>query len=106
MLAVKKSLKEATAFAVLENNDYRLWEQVRTACSTYLNGLWQAGGLKGADPSQAFYVKCDATNNTAQSVNDGVLNIEVGVALQTPAEFVVIRIGQFDGGTTVVEQNA
>jgi phage tail sheath protein FI len=106
LLSVKKAMTQATEFAVLENNDYRLWEQVRTVCSTYLNGLWQAGGLKGQTPDTAFYVKCDATNNTAQSVNDGVLNVEIGVALQTPAEFVVIRIGQFDGGTSVVEQNA
>lgn len=103
VLAVKKALTEATQFAVFENNDYRLWEQARTVCSVYLNGLWQAGGLKGQRVEEAFYVKCDATNNTAQSIDDGVLNIEVGIALQNPAEFVIIRIGQFDGGTTVVE---
>jgi hypothetical protein len=27
--------------------------------------------------------------------------MEIGVALQRPAEFVVIKIGQYDGGTTV-----
>lgn len=101
---IKKAVRELSAFAVFENNDYILWNQVTTSISTYLNQLWQAGGLKGANPSQAFYVLCDDTNNTTQSINDGVLNIEVGVALQTPAEFVVIRIGQFDGATTVTEE--
>ena len=100
---IKKAVRELSAFAVFENNDYILWGQVTTAISTYLNQLWQAGGLKGASPSQAFYVLCDATNNTTQSINDGVLNVEIGVALQTPAEFVVIRIGQFDGATSVTE---
>lgn len=101
---IKKAVRELTAFAVFENNDYILWGSVNTVISTYLNQLWQAGGLKGANPSQAFYVKCDESNNTNQSINDGVLNVEVGVALQTPAEFVVIRIGQFDGATTVTEE--
>jgi len=27
--------------------------------------------------------------------------MEIGVALQRPAEFVIIKIGQYDGGTTV-----
>jgi len=106
VLAIKKALVDKTQFAVLENNDYLLWERARTVCSVYLNGLWQAGGLKGTAPSDAFYVKCDETNNTSQTVQDGVLNIEVGVALQTPAEFVVIRIGQFEGGSSVIEQTA
>lgn len=106
LLSIKKAITQRTEFAVFENNDYRLWENVRTVCSAYLNNLWQAGGLKGNTPAQAFYVKVDATNNTSSSIADGVLNIEVGVALQNPAEFVVIRIGQFDGGATVTEQNA
>jgi uncharacterized protein len=106
LLSVKKSLVDRTQFAILENNDYLLWERVTTVCNAYLQGLYQAGGLKGRSASEAFYVKCDDTNNTAQSVADGVLNIEVGVALQTPAEFVVIRIGQFEGGSSVVEQSA
>ena len=103
LLAIKKALVDKTQFAVLDNNDYLLWERVRTVCNVYLNGLYQAGGLKGGTPDDAFYVICDETNNTAQTVPDGVLNIEVGVALQTPAEFVVIRIGQYEGGSSVIE---
>lgn len=105
LLAIKKELTDRTAFAVMENNDENLWAKVTTACTVYLSGLWQAGGLKGATPASAFYVKCDGTNNTPNSISSGVLNVEIGVALQTPAEFVVIRIGQFDGGSSVTETN-
>lgn len=104
MLQVKKRLQDLTAFAVFEPNDERLWERVRNVCGTYLRELWQQGGLKGATQEQAFFVKCDATNNTPTSLADGELNIEVGVALQNPAEFVVIRIGQFDGATSISVQ--
>lgn len=104
MLQVKKRLSDLTAFAVFEPNDSRLWEQVRNVCSVYLTELWSAGGLKGRTQADAFFVKCDATNNTPTSLADGELNIEVGVALQTPAEFVIIRIGQFDGATSITVQ--
>jgi phage tail sheath protein FI len=104
MLQVKKRLVDVTAFAVFENNDPRLWEQLRLIVGTYLRELWQQGGLKGARQQDAFYVKCDSTNNTPMSIADGELNIEVGVALQTPAEFVIIRIGQFDGATSITVQ--
>lgn len=103
LLAIKKELIDRTAFAVMENNDYNLWEKVGTTCGVYLNNLWQAGGLRGTNPSDAYYVKCDGSNNTPNSIDSGVLNVEIGVALQTPAEFVVIRIGQFDGGTSVTD---
>jgi phage tail sheath protein FI len=105
MLQIKKSLLDATQFAIFEGNDTRLWAQLRTVCTTYLNGVWQSGGLKGSKAGDAFYVVCDATNNSLQSVSDGQVVIEVGVALQVPAEFVIIRIGQFDGGSSATVTN-
>jgi phage tail sheath protein FI len=61
----------------------------------------QTGVLAGSTPDQSFFVVCDSTNNTPASVANGAVNISVGVALQTPAEFIVIQIGQSSGGATV-----
>lgn len=105
MLQIKKRLLDVTQFAIFEGNDSRLWDRIRTVCTTYLNSVWQAGGLKGLKATDAFYVVCDSTNNTTQTIADGQVMIEVGVALQVPAEFVVIRIGQFEGGSTATVQN-
>jgi phage tail sheath protein FI len=66
-----------------------------------LTNFWSQGGLRGTVPQQAFFVLCDTTNNPLSTVEAGQVNIQVGVALQRPAEFVVINIGQFDGGATV-----
>jgi phage tail sheath protein FI len=55
----------------------------------------------GASPNDAFFVKCDSDNNTALTIANGQVVIEVGVALQRPAEFIVIRISQYDGGAVV-----
>lgn len=95
------NLKNITEFAVFEPNDGNLWNRINGVVSGFLNEFWRNGGLAGASSSQAFYVKCDASINTPAVVNAGELRIEVGVALQRPAEFVIIKIGQLDGGATV-----
>lgn len=101
LIYVKKALNDLTQFAIFEPNDERLWRQVTSACQSFLTDFWQKGGLRGTTPAAAFYVKCDATNNTANSIALGEVHIEVGVALQRPTEFVVIRISQYDSGTVV-----
>ena len=95
---LKQSLKDSTAFAIFEPNDDRLWTRLSMTASSILSEFWRAGGLKGANASEAFYVVCDATNNTPTTVNNGEVRMEVGVALQYPAEFIVINISQWTGG--------
>lgn len=96
---LKQTLKDSTSFAVFEPNDDRLWARLNMTASALLSEFWRAGGLKGANASEAFYVICDETNNTALTVNNGEVRMEVGVALQYPAEFVVINISQWTGGS-------
>ena len=64
-----------------------------------------APNLKGATTSEAFYVVCNSTNNTAVTVDNGEVHIEVGVALQYPAEFIVINLSQWTGGSNSIETN-
>jgi phage tail sheath protein FI len=100
IIYVKKELERLSAFAIFENNSERLWSQIRVALGTFLRNYWQQGGLRGATSDQAYYVKCDATTNTAADILNGVVNIEVGVAIEYPAEFVVIKLGQITGSAT------
>jgi uncharacterized protein len=101
LIYLEKSLKDLSQFAIFEPNDPALWRRVNATLSTFLTQFWSQGGLVGAVPSQAYFVKCDATNNPQTSIDNGELHIDVGVALQRPAEFVIIKIGQFNGGITV-----
>jgi hypothetical protein len=57
-------------------------------------GLWRVGALFGASPADAFYVKCDAETNPPESIDEGKLIVEVGIAPVKPAEFVIFRISQ------------
>lgn len=101
LIYLRKSLTDLTQFAVFEPNNESLWRRLETTVNSFLTQFWSQGGLRGATPDQAFFVKVDAENNPQYLIDNGEVHIEVGVALQRPAEFVVIKIGQFDGGTTV-----
>lgn len=103
---VKKRAVETSRFALFEPNSPSLWEQLRVANGAFLSELWQAGGLSGSTFPEAFYVKCDAENNTPVTIANGEVNVEIGVAPSFPAEFVIIRVGQFeaDASTVVTEE--
>ena len=100
---LKHSLKQLTQFAVFEPNDENLWSRINVTISGFLAEFYREGGLKGTNASQAFFVVCDSTNNTATNIDQGIVNIEVGVALQNPAEYIVINLSQWSGGSNTVE---
>lgn len=100
MIFLKKELTDRSNFAVFENNDARLWNQIRSSLGNFLRSVWAQQGLRGATAAEAFYVKCDASNNSATDILNGKVNIEIGVALEYPAEFIVISIGQITGSAT------
>lgn len=101
LMYVKRNVTSLSRFAIFEPNSPTTWETVESVIEQFLNAFWQSGGLRGNTSAEAFYVKCDSDTNDPASVNAGIVNVEVGVALHSPAEFIVIRIGQFDGGTNV-----
>jgi len=100
LIYIEKSMNDLTSFALFENNDSRLWSQINATLNSFLFAYWTAGGLRGTNPSQAFYVRCDSTNNSFTEIQAGRVNIEIGVALEYPAEFVVIKIGQLTGNAS------
>ena len=100
---VKARMKAITQFAVFEPNDSFLRERVREVVSNELRSLWGKGGLKGTSADASYYVTCDGTNNTAVSIANGELNVEVGVALLYPTEFVIINVSQWTGGSSTAE---
>lgn len=94
LIYIRRQLKTKTEFAIFENNDEKLWSELRTVITVFLNEYRNQGGLRGATPSDAFFVLCDGSNNTAQQIANGEVHIQVGVALQYPAEFIVIDLSQ------------
>ena len=91
---VETTILDGTQWAVFEPNDVKLWEGVKRTLAGFLTGLWREGALFGTSADQAFFVKCDAETNPPQSIDEGKLVVEVGIAPVKPAEFVIFRISQ------------
>jgi hypothetical protein len=100
---VERSLELGTQWTVFEPNDQNLWAQVTRSISNFLNLVWRSGGLMGATAEEAYFVKCDTTTMSQADIDAGRLIVVIGIAPTKPAEFVVIRIGQWSGGSSVEE---
>lgn len=94
---IKENVENIANFALFEPNGERVWTGIHSRISRFLSDFWGAGGLKGRNATEAFYITCDASNNPPFAVENGELHIEVGVALQSPTEFIIINITQFAG---------
>jgi phage tail sheath protein FI len=88
---VEKSVYNSTQWIVFENNGPALWARIKAQLNGFLTNLFQQGYFAGTSPSEAFFVICDGSNNTSDSVNLGQVNITVGIAPNKPAEFVVFK---------------
>ena len=95
MSYIEKSIENGMQWVVFEPNDEDLWQRVKRTITSFLTDLWRSGALMGGNPSEAFYVKCDADLNTPRTMMLGRLYVEVGVAPVRPAEFVIFRISQW-----------
>ena len=95
---VEKSIENGTQWVVFEPNDAMLWARVRRDITAFLSTVWSGGALFGANPDQAFYVKCDEELNPSETRDLGQLFVEIGMAPVKPAEFMIFRISQWAGG--------
>ncbi|GAA1847700.1 phage tail sheath family protein [Actinomadura bangladeshensis] len=100
---LEESILIGTQWVVFEPNDDALWARIRRNISAFLVTEWRDGALFGASPEEAFYVKCDAETNPAESVDLGRVVCEIGIAPVKPAEFVVFRLAQISGGGELEE---
>lgn len=98
---IEQVLTDATRFAVFRPNGPQLWALLDAVCTSKLEAMAQVNMLAGANPQDSFFVQCDASNNPPDLVAQGEVHIRVGVAIASPAEFVIIEIGQYAGQTSV-----
>jgi len=103
LLMIEESIQDSIRWAVFEPNDLGLWKALRRVIIAFLREQWQAGALFGAEEQQAFRVRIDEGLNPPSTRDKGYLFIEIKVAPVRPAEFIVVRIGLFDGGTDIEE---
>jgi uncharacterized protein len=101
--AIERRALAALRPLVFEPNTPTLWFQITQAVLGILVPIFNAGALRGNTTEQAFYVRCDDTNNPPETVAVGQVLCEVGVAIAAPAEFIVFRVGRREGVVEVLE---
>ena len=102
MTFVEKNIKRLGKPYLFRNNGPRLWRELTSDIESFLREEFQAGNLAGNSVNESFFVKINATTNTAENIKKGILVGEIGVALLRPAEFVVFRFSQTQAGSQEV----
>ncbi len=89
---VEESTKKASEQFVFEPNDANTWVKVRSMIENFLILQWRAGALAGAKPEDAFFVKVGLGETmTSLDILEGRMNIEIGMAVVRPAEFIILK---------------
>lgn len=101
--AIERKVAAAFEALVFEPNRPTLWMQMTQTVLSVLLPAFEAGALRGDSPSEAFWIRCDATNNPPEQLELGRVVCEVGVAIAVPAEFIVFRLVRGDEGTAIAE---
>jgi len=92
---VERSIDVGTQWAVFEPNGPQLWANVRRSVSDFLFNEFVNGAFVGDKPETSYFVRCDRSTMTQNDLDNGRLVCLVGLAVVTPAEFVIFRIGQW-----------
>lgn len=88
----EESIKKGTEWVVFEPNDANTWVRVKAMIESFLIKQWRAGALAGAKPEHAFFVKVGlGVTMTALDILEGRMNIEIGMAVVRPAEFIILK---------------
>lgn len=92
---IEQSIKYAAKTYVYEANDANTWMLIRGTIAGFLNNMWKQGALAGAVPEHAYEVEVGlGSTMTPDDILEGVMRINVKLAVVRPAEFIVITFQQ------------
>jgi hypothetical protein len=90
--AIRDSLKRGAGWAVFEPNTPGLQKRIVRHVSAFLLDLWRKGYMTGNTPEEGFFIKCDDELNPPENIDRGIIQIEVGLAIARPAEFLIVKL--------------
>ena len=88
---IEKTVYNAMHVYVFENNTSALWARIKLQLGGYLGRLFNAGWFSGETAEDAYFIVVDETNNPAEDRAAGRLTVDIGIAPNNPAEFLVFR---------------
>lgn len=90
MGAVLRAARTVAANAVFEASGPTLWRSVERSLENTLNAFWREGGLGGADPGEAFSVRCDLGTMSRNDLDNGRLRAQVSLLPAAAVERITV----------------
>jgi phage tail sheath protein FI len=94
LIYLEQSIKKGTAWATFELNNEATWAKMKSTIENFLTQAWTDRMLLGAKKQEAFFVNCDRTTMTQNDIDNGRINVLIGVAPVKAAEFIIFRVNQ------------
>ncbi len=95
LVYIEQTLKQSMNQFVFEANDSSTWTAVKSMAESWLNSLWERGGLMGDKASDAFSVTVGlGSTMTANDILDGYMIVQIMLQMVHPVEFIELTIKQ------------
>ncbi|WP_017349803.1 phage tail sheath family protein [Pantoea sp. A4] len=92
---IERDMQQSLRKVLFKPNGPQTWQQLRNAAENYLFNLFEAGAFAGTTPEQSYQVQVGVGSSmTEQDLNDGILRMNIGLAVVRPAEFIVLEFSQ------------
>ena len=91
-LTLVRWIERNTRDLIFETNDASIRKQIKFRLEGFCYQLFEKGALKGKNPEEAYYVKCDQELNGHLDWDSGKVISEIALAPIVPAEFIIVRI--------------
>ena len=92
--------------SVFEPQSTLTWQAVEKNLGAILTRIYDAGGLRGRNPAEAFSVTCDRTTMTQNDIDNGRLVANISVLPAVPIERIAVTLLLENGGQVVMRRAA
>jgi len=95
---VVRAARRAGEEYVFENNGESLWADIRQRLNELLLTLYNLGALRGKQPEDAFFVRCDRSTMTQNDIDSGRVIAEMHIEPAASIESIDIYLAMNQGG--------
>lgn len=106
VLFIEATCKEAVQFARHSNNDAALRATVERTLEQFLIGQMNVGAFRTTNPETAFFVDVGEGLNTLAVQRAGILKVRIGLATQSPVDWVLLSFSQDLSAANAAEAQA
>jgi len=103
-LYIEESIQRGLQWTQFESNDKNTWAKIKQSVNAFLKVLFRQGAFQGANAREAYFIQCGREITTQSDIDQGIINVTVGIAPLKPAEFIEINIQQKSSGWAVTPQ--